>query len=728
MTIRTILSALLMLLSLVLSSAAQAQDPQVCWKPSYGRGVGTLPARCEGAQSNDAGLCYGACPPGQVGVGPACHTPCPAGWAPVGADPTAVSCWKPPLANDRQFSYGRGWGHVLVLSGPENCEREARSVGANGCEQDGLLLYPRCRAGYVGKGPACWQQLQGCPAGFRDDGLACAKPGLQGRGAGVIPTACEGNLQYQAGLCYQNCNAGFGGVGPVCWGQCPRGMPVDCGAMCGKTADDCAKAITQQVTGVLEVIVNVATTVATAGAGSGAAVGANAAKQAAAASGKAAVGNAARNMAKNVSKNQIRETVRKMAVDAGKSITENQLENLTNAAAGEDFDFTSLDPTGIASMIKNFVLPMCAADAPMPRSTGSFAVKGPGNPTVFLVDPTGRRYPIANPDVYFGCGFRDWTEVREVSPQVLAALPLGDALTSAQACQQRRDRSMSVMTAAPGPTPPTSGGGSGSSNVSPPAQGSAMAFPLLNPGGRPQGPITAASAVDPVFYMATYPDLMNAFRGNADEARNHWQQSGIREGRQSSPTFYIASYLARYEDLKAAFGNDYARAMQHWIDQGVREGRDASPNGLFVQGTLIRLPETGAVFLIDANGAKRWLTNPQVFEGCGLRWNMVQDLRRAVVDAVPTGANLNSAAECQAAARPPVPAGFGMRSITTGAVFVVDGVGARRAIANEQVLTGCGLQLAQMRNMFNSTVERVPAGAPIQTAEQCRALMASVRR
>src|SRR5262249_20507959 len=41
-------------------------------------------------------------------------------------------------------------------------------------ETDAGLCYAKCQAGYKGVGPVCWQEA--CPAGFRDDGTFCAKP------------------------------------------------------------------------------------------------------------------------------------------------------------------------------------------------------------------------------------------------------------------------------------------------------------------------------------------------------------------------------------------------------------------------------------------------------------------------------------------------------------------------------------------------------------------------
>ncbi len=51
-----------------------------------------------------------------------------------------------------------------------------------------------------------------------------------GRGVGTIPTSC-GTMEYDAGLCYNKCPAGYYGVGPLCWSYCPAGY-IDHGAIC----------------------------------------------------------------------------------------------------------------------------------------------------------------------------------------------------------------------------------------------------------------------------------------------------------------------------------------------------------------------------------------------------------------------------------------------------------------------------------------------------------------
>ncbi|CBL44382.1 hypothetical protein HDN1F_07990 [gamma proteobacterium HdN1] len=71
-------------------------------------------------------------------------------------------------------------------------------------EYDAGLCYNACDAGYNGVGPVCWKQ-----------------EASYGRGVGTIPHLCAAGEEMDAGLCYPKCNAGFHGVGPVCWNDMP---------------------------------------------------------------------------------------------------------------------------------------------------------------------------------------------------------------------------------------------------------------------------------------------------------------------------------------------------------------------------------------------------------------------------------------------------------------------------------------------------------------------------
>lgn len=141
----------------------------------------------------------------------------------------------------------------------------------------------------------------------------------------------------------------------------------------------------------------------------------------------------------------------------------------------------------------------------------------------------------------------------------------------------------------------------------------------------------------------------------------------------------------------------------------------------FPQGSLIRLADTGATFVVDGGGAKRWITNPQVFAACGLDWNQVRNLPRATIDAVPNGPQVGTPLECRAAMGR-LPAGSLVRIAETGAVFLVDTNGGRRWVTNPQVFTECGLEWSRVQDLFRPDLDRVRDGAPLTTAAECRAV------
>lgn len=96
----------------------------------------------------------------------------------------------------------------------------------------------KCKADEKGIATFCYKN---CPAGFRDDGLYCAKPEAYGRGAGYVvwekekcekenPQGCE-----QVGaIHYPKCKAGFTPAGSnICSPSCPQGWE-DIGVSCKK--------------------------------------------------------------------------------------------------------------------------------------------------------------------------------------------------------------------------------------------------------------------------------------------------------------------------------------------------------------------------------------------------------------------------------------------------------------------------------------------------------------
>lgn len=105
-------------------------------------------------------------------------------------------------------------GYAQGTSTFDFCWRDTHGRGAgapldlNSCansslekDPNGLLCYPKCNAGYHGVGPVCWQN---CPSGFRDDGAFCAKPDAYGRGGGYGWQI--GDAAFDSGGQWSRCN------------------------------------------------------------------------------------------------------------------------------------------------------------------------------------------------------------------------------------------------------------------------------------------------------------------------------------------------------------------------------------------------------------------------------------------------------------------------------------------------------------------------------------------
>ncbi|GMH65709.1 hypothetical protein TrRE_jg8844 [Triparma retinervis] len=135
-------------------SLATSDDPQpggVCWKDSYGRGVGRAIHSCPSDQEKNGALCYPLCKENYYGVGPVCWENCEKGWVDEGA-----LCRKDgSIETVAKKSYGRGAGYVLGCDDDE--------------ELDAGLCYDFCKEGFYGVGPVCWES---CPEEEPVDGGA----------------------------------------------------------------------------------------------------------------------------------------------------------------------------------------------------------------------------------------------------------------------------------------------------------------------------------------------------------------------------------------------------------------------------------------------------------------------------------------------------------------------------------------------------------------------------
>ncbi len=243
----------------IADEVSNARTPY-CYRKTIGRGVGApLSGQCSSGLTADAGLCYTPCRPGYGGVATRCYKSCPAGFRDDG-----LFCGKPAAYTRPGFPWTPGDPLLPNYSGPTG-----RCEAANGkgkCEQDGAVIYPKCKEGFRNIGSNICSPV--CPSGMNDIGVSCAKDFLD-RGLGV-PFACSGGLERDGLLCYPTCKRGFNGIGPVCWQQCNGVQKKECGIGCADSADTCAQVTSDMVLAPINMIINLATMGLSSAATSGA--------------------------------------------------------------------------------------------------------------------------------------------------------------------------------------------------------------------------------------------------------------------------------------------------------------------------------------------------------------------------------------------------------------------------------------------------------------------------
>jgi len=190
----------------------------VCWRDTYGRGVGIPINACDPGFDKDGLLCYPSCKPGFYGVGPVCWAYCQDGFTDEGA-----LCGK---------------AGFITSSDNSNCPwyDKCGLVEAKGCSTCPSI-------------PGVDVHNDGCTC--RVDPQVYAKDSY-GRGAGV-PLGC-GSQQYDTGLCYPYCQAGFDNVGPVCWHVCPQTVSFQEGALCCESSTGCDDKVDELAKAVLSAL------------------------------------------------------------------------------------------------------------------------------------------------------------------------------------------------------------------------------------------------------------------------------------------------------------------------------------------------------------------------------------------------------------------------------------------------------------------------------------------
>ncbi|WP_075213972.1 hypothetical protein [Mongoliimonas terrestris] len=281
------------------TNAAAAALPAGCWKNSSPRGVGTIPRTCPpGEEEATAGLCYTKCRPGYNGAVTMCIPACPAGF-----DDTGLHCTKPaPYARN---AYPWQFGDWFDLDG---ARARCRQKHGNRCEKIGEIIYESCPANT--KTAPLFVNLCTpiCPAGMIDVGAGCQK-NTYDRGVGRL-MSCSPGQEMDAGLCYNSCQAGYQGVGPVCWAGCPAKLPHSCGGTCTANAGACATLLADQISSPIMVVGNAAATVVTLGGATAATMAARQAVTIARASAKAIGREAGEQAAKLAAKEAARATAK----------------------------------------------------------------------------------------------------------------------------------------------------------------------------------------------------------------------------------------------------------------------------------------------------------------------------------------------------------------------------------------------------------------------------------
>ena len=184
---------------------------------------------CRDDEEKQLTQCYPKCKEGWTGMGAFCYQDCPKDFKAM-----AVFCTKPK-------GYGRGKGTW------KQCDN---------CEKWGLWWYPKCKEGFHAS-KVFWCRRD-CPDGMKDLMSTCKKNSMY-RGLGHI-LYC-GPDQTQVGVwCYNKCQEGFSGVGPLCLKDCGKDTKACGGVLCLTEETTCSQKFADQIKNVLDLVEKALTT------------------------------------------------------------------------------------------------------------------------------------------------------------------------------------------------------------------------------------------------------------------------------------------------------------------------------------------------------------------------------------------------------------------------------------------------------------------------------------
>ena len=227
-----------------------------CWRQSEGRGAGQVPGRvadCPATYTNNGATCgrsadtisapsrLANCPSGYTNMGLTCFQPV-----------SSHEKWPWDDCNDGSYTdYG-----VFCAKGGDTLGMSSMTCDAGYFQgADARCHYNDCPSGYKNTGETCFRDVSTLGMGS----MKCNDDEVRS-GARCYPSTggqCGSTRDADAGLCYDKCKTGFRGVGPVCWQQCQAGW-TSCAAGCGLTATDCALTVVGQVVSPLILAANIA--------------------------------------------------------------------------------------------------------------------------------------------------------------------------------------------------------------------------------------------------------------------------------------------------------------------------------------------------------------------------------------------------------------------------------------------------------------------------------------
>ncbi|GAA0570635.1 hypothetical protein GCM10008942_19210 [Rhizomicrobium electricum] len=110
---------------------------------------------------------------------------------------------------------------------------------------------------------------------------------------------------------------------------------------------------------------------------------------------------------------------------------------------------------------------------------------------------------------------------------------------------------------------------------------------------------------DPLRYIASYSDLIQAFGADVEWGKRHYVNNGIAEGR--NPTLFDPlAYIASYGDLIEAFGDNAVWGETHFIRNGYSEGRRTTFDSV---AYLLNNPDLGAAGFSASLSARHYIRN-----------------------------------------------------------------------------------------------------------------------